>query len=46
MSVFGVILTTVSGAYQALRLCSFMSNPSIHTIQAQVSVRDRQRDGC
>ena len=28
---------TVSGAYQALRLCSFMSNPTITTIQSQVS---------
>jgi len=31
-------LTSVSGAYQALRLCSFMSNPSIHTIQAQILI--------
>lgn len=28
----------VSGAYQALRLCSFLSNPSIHTIQAQIMI--------
>lgn len=29
---------TVSAAYQALRLCSFMSNPTICTIQAQVLI--------
>ena len=29
----------VSGAYQALRLCSFMSNPSLASIQAQVSLK-------
>ena len=29
-------LTPVSAAYQALRLCSFMSNPTIYTIQTQI----------
>lgn len=27
----------LSATYQALRLCSFLSNPTIYTIQAQVS---------
>jgi hypothetical protein len=35
-SSYSLALIAVSGAYQALRLCSFMSNPSVHTIQAQV----------
>ena len=26
----------LSAAYQALRLCSFLSNPTIYTVQAQV----------
>lgn len=32
------MLTTVSASYQALRLCSFLSNPTIYTIQAQVLI--------
>lgn len=28
----------MSAAYQALRLCSFLSNPTIYTIQAQILV--------
>lgn len=28
-------LMAVSAAYQALRLCSFLSNPTMYTIQAQ-----------
>ena len=27
----------LSAAYQALRLCSFLSNPTMYTIQAQAS---------
>nr|WVH01926.1 Q5KPI0-CRYNJ expressed protein [Naematelia aurantialba] len=28
----------LSAAYQALRLCSFMANPTLHTIQAQILI--------
>ena len=37
--LIGVLLTKlVSAAYQSLRLCSFLSNPNLYTIQAQILI--------
>ncbi len=39
MSVGFIALTAVSAAFQALRLCSYLSSPTLHTIQSQVRSR-------
>jgi hypothetical protein len=35
---YEVSLIPVSAAYQALRLCSFLSNPTLYTVQAQLLI--------